>query len=82
MIMMWYAAALFGECRRYGNGKYTGLNYSFFFPGFMVDIQPTPIVYKEVLLLHKVEGYNDHGVRFELGERVDGRKGMIYCAML
>lgn len=55
-------------CRRYGNGKYTGLNYSFFFPGFMVDIQPTPVVYKEVLLLHKVEGYNDHGVRFELGK--------------
>ena len=53
---------------RYGGGKYTGLNYSYFFPGFMVDIQPTPIVYKEVLLLHKVEGYNDHGVRFELGE--------------
>mmetsp|Transcript_29431 Transcript_29431/g.49682 ORF Transcript_29431/g.49682 Transcript_29431/m.49682 type:complete len:466 (-) Transcript_29431:695-2092(-) len=55
---------------RYGGGKYTGLNFSFFFPGFMVDIQPTPIVYKEVLLLHKVEGYNDHGVRFELGGNV------------
>lgn len=44
-----------------------GYNFSYFFPGFLPSTMNAPIIYKLALLLHKVEDYNDHGVRFELG---------------
>ena len=47
--------------------RISGFNYSFFFPGFLPSTMEAPIIYKSALLLHKVEDYNDHGVRFELG---------------
>lgn len=42
-------------------------NFSYFFPGFLPSTMNAPIIYKSALLLHKVEDYNAHGVRFELG---------------
>jgi hypothetical protein len=48
--------------------RISGYNYSYFFPGFLPSTMGAPIVYKSALLLHKVEDYNDHGVRFELGK--------------
>ena len=61
-------------------------NYSYFFPGFLPSTMNAPIIYKSALLLHKVEGYNDHGVRFELGMLIIsffnlGMKMIIYLAL-
>lgn len=52
--------------------RIAGYNYSYFFPGFLPSTMDAPIIYKSALLLHKVEDYNDHGVRFELGKSLQG----------
>eukprot|EP00603_Paraphysomonas_imperforata_P006984 CAMPEP_0114436028 /NCGR_PEP_ID=MMETSP0103-20121206/13198_1 /TAXON_ID=37642 ORGANISM="Paraphysomonas imperforata, Strain PA2" /NCGR_SAMPLE_ID=MMETSP0103 /ASSEMBLY_ACC=CAM_ASM_000201 /LENGTH=643 /DNA_ID=CAMNT_0001606199 /DNA_START=165 /DNA_END=2092 /DNA_ORIENTATION=+ len=54
------------ECMQVERRAY-GYNFSYFFPGFLPSTMNAPIIYKSALLLHKVEDYNAHGVRFELG---------------
>jgi len=50
----------------FGKWRYD-LNFSYFYPGFLPDTHPRQVIFTPTLLLHKVENYNGHGIRFELG---------------